>query len=201
MPTPSGLVGLERISHRAALLGRVLDALTQLPLAGAEVTITSGPAAWIARRDALRAGRPGLRPERTVTDDVGFFKYLDLPAGSYGLQAVLPGTRYGSATATTTVATTVPAALTFTLVPTALTGTVNASTPAGPLAMACVRVVDSGELVYTAVNGSYTLSPLEPGTNRRIEISAQRYATVTITVTLTAGQTTTRPPITLTYSP
>jgi hypothetical protein len=64
-----------------------------------------------------------------------------------------------------------------------------------------VRIVDSGEFAYTTANGSYTLSPLEPGTNRRIEISAQRYAAVIITVTLSAGQTTTRPTITLSYSP
>lgn len=201
MSIPAGFLGLERVSHRGALVGRAVDALTQAPLPGVAVAIVSGPAAWTARRDALRAGRPQLQPERYVTDADGFFKYLDLPAGSYVLQAALPGPRYGVASATVTVATTSAASITLSLAPTALTGVVNANTPAGPLAMVRVRVVDSGELTYTTANGSYTLSPLESGTNRRIEISAQRYAAVTITVTLPIGQTTTRAPITLTYTP
>lgn len=198
---PSGFLSLERISHRAALVGRALDALAQTPLAGVEVTITSGPALWIARRDALRTGQPGRRPERAVTDDSGCFKYLDLPPGGYGLQAVLPGTRYVAATGTATVTATGAATVNLALAPTALTGVVRSNTPNALLAMARVRVIDSGEVAYTIANGSYTLSPLEPGTNRLIEISAQRYLAVTITVTLPAGQTTTRPPITLTYTP
>lgn len=191
---------LDRIVHRAALVGRVLDDLARTPLVGVEVTIESGPAEWKARLDALRSGQPRRRPERSVTDVSGGFKYLDLPPGVYALRAVLPGTRYAAATGTATVTASSASGLDLALTPTALTGVVKASAPAGPLAMARVRVVDSGEVAYTIADGSYTLSPLEPGTNRRIEITAQRYAAATMAVTLAAGQTTTAPPITLTHS-
>jgi hypothetical protein len=116
------------------------------------------------------------------------------------LRAVLPGTRYAAATGTATVAASGATALDLALAPTALTGVVQASAPAGPLAMARVRVVDSGEVAYTIADGTYMLSPLEPGTNRQIEITAQRYVAATIAVTLAAGQTTTAPPITLTHT-
>lgn len=193
-----GFLDLDRIVHRAALGGRALDGLKGTPLRGAVVTIESGPPAWTARRDALRSGQPRRQPERCVTDAIGRFRYLDLPPGAYALRAVLPDTRYAAATGTATVTTGGVAILDLALAPTTLTGVVEASAPAGPLAMARVRVVNSGEVAYTFADGSYTLSPLEPGTNRRIEISAQRYAAATLAVTLVAGLTTTAPPITLT---
>lgn len=198
MTVRPGFLALDRIVHRAALIGRVLDGLGRTPLEGAEVTLVSGPAAWTARLDALRAGQPRRRPERLVTDASGFFKYLDLPPGTYALRAALPGTRYAAATGTATVATSGAAAIDLALAPTALAGIVKTGATGGPLAMARVRVVDSGETAYTGADGGYTLSPLEPGTDRKIEISAQRHATQTLAVTLAAGQTTTAVPITLT---
>lgn len=197
---PSGFLSLEQIGHRAALVGRTLDGLAQTPLQGVVVTILSGPPTWTARLNALRSGQPRRMPERSVTDPNGFFRYLDLPPGDYELGAVLAGTRYAPATGSATVVMTGATRVDLALVPTALTGVVSSSAPAGPLAMARMRVVDSGEVAYTAADGSYTLSPLEPGTNRRIEISAQRHVTVTMTVTLAAGQTTTALPITLTHT-
>lgn len=190
----AGFLSLDRISHRAALGGRVVDALSKLPLSGAEVRITNGPAAWKARVTALAAGARVV--DRSTTDSDGFFRYLDLPTGSYELSARLGGTRYAPVTSTVAVGTK-PAALDLALAPTALAGVVNAQLPAGPLPMARVRFVDSGELVYTDANGTFTLSPLEPGTNRTFEVSAQRYVTAVQTVTLLAGKTTTAPLITL----
>ena len=66
--------------------------------------------------------------------------------------------------------------------------------------MARVRFADSDDLGYTAADGSYTLSPIEAGTNRALEVSAQNFITTTQAVTLSQGQTTTAVIITLNHS-
>jgi len=86
------------------------------------------------------------------------------------------------------------------LAPTAVTGNVSADQPLTPLAMARARMLDSGEVTFTAADGSFTLSPVEPGAARVIEFSARGYITVTQTVMLRPGQTTTAPAITLLHS-
>ncbi|HEY0989769.1 MAG TPA: carboxypeptidase regulatory-like domain-containing protein [Kofleriaceae bacterium] len=194
----AGFLMFEPIRHRGSLFGRTVDGLTQAPIPGVAVTIIEGPPAWLARRAALQSARQTARTDRHVTDGNGQFKYLDLPPGTYRLQTPHNGTRYAAATANVTVAaaTTI---VDLVLAPTTLVGVVQACNAASPLAMVRVRVVDSGEVSYTAQDGHYTLSPLEAG-NRTIELSAQRYVTATQVVTLQTGQTTTVPPITLTRS-
>jgi hypothetical protein len=192
---------IDKISHRAALVGRVLDPLSQRVIAGAQVVITSGPAAWTEKLAALQSGRPSLRPDVAVSDSFGFYRYLDLPEGAYALSATIPGagTRYAaSVTGNATVVLTAAVTLDFAFAPTAVTGLVKASAPAGPLPLARVRVVDSGEITHTASDGTYTLSPVEAGTNRVIEFSAQRYVTASLQVTVAQGTTTTASTVTIT---
>lgn len=194
----SGFLTFEAIRHRGSLLGRTIDGRTQAPVAGVEVTLVDGPAAWLTRCAALHDARPLARPDRYFTDGNGQFRYLDLPPGTYRLAAALGGTRYAPGTATATVGT-VTAIVDVALPPTALTGVVQAGSPPLPLAMVRVRVVDTGEVTYTAADGRYVLSPLEAG-DRTLELSAARHATATLPVTLHAGQTTTTSPFTLTRS-
>jgi hypothetical protein len=200
MALPPGFVSIDPIRHRAALVGRVIDQRTQDPLANATVEITDAPAAYKARLATLRQGRPAARPDVIATGDGGVFRWLDLPAGTYTLRASLADTRYAVATITATVVPAAPVFADLALAPTALTGSVLADNPAGPLGMARIRMRDSGEVAFTGPDGSFSLSPIEPGAARVIEFSAQRYATATRTVTLQRGQTTTSPAITLLHS-
>jgi hypothetical protein len=197
MALPPGFLAIERIVHRAALVGRVIDPLTKSSIAGAAVEIVNAPAAFQARLAALRQGRPDARAELTATDASGGFRWLDLPAGDYALRVTVADVRYDAATATVSVPAGAPASIEIALAPTALTGTIRADQPAGPLAMARVRMPDSREQTFTAADGSFTLSPVEPGSARVIELSAQRYVTATRTVTLLRGRTTNLPAVTL----
>jgi hypothetical protein len=196
----AGFLSIGLISHRAALVGRVIDQLTQQPLPAVEVSITDAPAEFKARLAALRHGRPELEPERRTTGDDGSFRWINLPAGAYKLTAATSGKKYATAAATVNVSLGQPAIAEMDLAPTAVTGFVKANSPAGPLAMARVRFVDSGELAYTGADGSFTLSAVEPGTNRTLEFSARRYVTATQAVTLQQGQIVNANPITLNHS-
>ena len=200
MSLPPGFLAIGPIAHRAALVGRVIDKLGQGPLPGVSVEITDSPPAYRTWLATLRQGRPGARPDRIATDGDGRFRWIDLPAGSYTLRASAPDPRYADATATASVVVNAAASVEIALDPTALAGRVNADNPAGPLAMVRVRMRDSGEVTFTAGDGSFTLSPVEPGATRVIELSAQRYVTVTRTVSLQRGQTTTVPTIILSHS-
>jgi hypothetical protein len=200
LPLPLGFLSVDPITHRAALVGHVLDKLDRRPLPEVTVEIIDAPAAYQARLATLRQGRPSARPDRLVTDRHGLFRWLDLPAGTYTLRASLSGTRYAIATTTASVVANTAASVEVLLAPTAVTGAVSADSPAGPLAMVRVRMLDSGEVTFSAADGSFTLSPLEPGAARVIELSAQRYITATRTLTLQQGQTTTTPTITLLHS-
>lgn len=197
--TAPGFLSIGAIAHRAALVGRAIDRLARAPLVGVEVTITDGPAEWLARVAALRLGRPSARPERRITDAAGFVHWLDLPAGAYTLSAAVPGTRYASAAATVNVNIAAPARAELALAPTAVTGLVASDVLAGPLGMARVRFADSGEVTYTAADGSFTLSPVEAGANRALEVSAQNYVAKIQPVTLPIGQVTTAVTITLAH--
>jgi hypothetical protein len=75
----------EIVRHQVAISGRVTDAQTGRAIAGARVSLDSGP--------------------ETFTAADGHFHFLDLPPGPYTLQASVPGagTRYGPAPMTVTV--------------------------------------------------------------------------------------------------
>ncbi|HEX7841152.1 MAG TPA: carboxypeptidase regulatory-like domain-containing protein [Kofleriaceae bacterium] len=200
MAAPPGMLSIDRITHRAALIGRVVDKLDQRVLSQATVEIIDAPVAYKSRLAALRQGRPGASPDRIVTDGNGAFRWLDLPAGDYTLRSSLSDPRYAAATVTASVTADKPASAELALAPTAVIGTISADRPAGPLAMVRVRMLDSGEVTFTAADGRFTLSPVEPGAARVLELSAQGYVTATRTVTLPQGQTTTLPAITLLHS-
>jgi len=200
MAASSGFLPIDKITHRAALAGRVLDRLDQRPLPDVLVEIVEAPDAYRARLEALRQGQPGATPDRLVTDRNGAFRWLDLPAGTYTLRASLSDPRYAAVTMEATVTADAVACADLLLAPTAVTGNVSADQPLNPLAMARARMLDSGEVTFTAADGSFTLSPVEPGAARVIEFSARGYITVTQTVMLQPGQTTTAPAITLLHS-
>src|SRR5213083_2297252 len=64
----------------ALILGRVVDATTNQPIANAVVST-----------GARDAGRAQTTPSNVYTTDAGYFVFRDLPAGSYPLTVVASG--------------------------------------------------------------------------------------------------------------
>lgn len=88
--------------RRAVVIsGRVTDAVTHAPLAGALVEIVNGPAAFLAQRAPLlrnpQWAQQAERLDRRLTRPDGRYYFMDLPAGLYHLRITLPqpAGRYG----------------------------------------------------------------------------------------------------------
>lgn len=105
----AGFLALDASRHQTAIAGRIADATTKQPLAGASVTLSSVPAAFQARLAVLASSLGPKwdtmpeRPDRTLTTFDGAFRFVDLTPGSYGLTVNVPGGKYQSATATAVV--------------------------------------------------------------------------------------------------
>jgi len=160
--------------------GKVMDALTERPLAGAEVEIGLATNGW----------------RRTVcTSPVGLFYFLDLPDGTYTLRAHLPGSgrRRGVATTEATVGKDANGTqhefvfLNLRLPATVLRGTVAAKTGKDKVVMAQVRIKGSGESTYTDPDGRYVLTEIESGP-RVLEVMAPGHKPVSEPVDLTGGE-------------
>lgn len=171
---------IERIRHRAAISGHVVDAVSRTPIAGARVSLVT-PA----------------REFRTRAD--GFYFFIDLPDGNYALRADAPawGSRYGSAS--------VPAVAVgsagngsplfdpraeIALPPTRLTGTVRRSTDSAAVPFTEVRLSASGDKAVCDKDGRYVLFPVEAGA-QGVRVLAPGFAILSASVTLNTGQQTT----------
>jgi len=167
---------LDTIRHQVVLAGRVIDATTKAPLAGALVWLKTGPATWTAWLTARAAGygerweKLPIRPDRQYTAPDGTFRFIDLPAGAYTLAASLPGAgkRYsvveGQATVTApdNEGRVRPAVVELSLPSTSVQGRVllpNGDAMHG----ATVLVLGSGETAFTNADGKYLFAGLEPG--------------------------------------
>jgi hypothetical protein len=191
----------ERVVHRAAIAGRLIDQLSSTPLSDARVTLTEGPREWTDMLKALQEGRPALHPEISKSDAAGWVRFLDLPNGVYKLKAELPntGTRYAAeTTASVTVLPNVPVLIEIPIAPTAVVGKVTFDS--GALALAKVRLVDSEEHTFTAEDGSFTLPAIESGSARKLEFSATRYLTTQQRINVVQGATTAAALVTLVHS-
>lgn len=174
---------VEEVRHLVALAGRVTDAATGQPVAGAQVAITTAPQAFTDRLAPAALGAdPGWaalaeRPDRTLTRADGSFWFIDLPDGSYGLTAGLPasGARYGTVNAAANVARDAqgglkPVLALLAIPPTQVGGTVQGPDQK-PLLLAEIRMLGSGERALTDAAGAYRLLAVEPGT-RTVEATA-----------------------------
>ena len=155
--------------HRAAIAGRVLEAGTGRPLAGARVEIASGPEA--------------------VSAADGFYRFLNLPPGQYMLTASLPrsGSRYGAKAGQVTLAddgqgNAVLETLDLELPATTIKGKVKDPSDQA-VKMAEVRVQGSGESAWSDAQGNYVLSGVEAG-ERNLSVSARGFQKVSEAVTL-----------------
>jgi hypothetical protein len=188
----------EKIRHDVAIAGAVTDAASGAPLAGATVTVESGPAAWtkwLAMQAVVAGARWEMlerRPDRLATDAAGRFVLIDLPAGTYRLRAQAPGpaSRYATATASPRVTSgadgrPVLATADIALKPTRIRGVVTSG--GKPLPMTQVTVVGSRETAWTGTDGSYELRPLETGA-RTLVVTAPGFTPARASVALaTAG--------------
>jgi hypothetical protein len=183
------------VRHAVAIAGRVTEAQTGKPVSGARVRITDGPPAftkWLAAR-AKEYGRRWAamdeRPDRALSRGDGHFHFLDLPDGTYSLEATLPGSgsRFGTAEAAATVSRDAEghinlAAAAISLPATTIKGQITGQDDA-PVVMAEVRVKGSGERVFTDTQGRYLLGGLEAG-ERRVDVAAPGFQPASSTATL-----------------
>lgn len=153
----------EEVRRQVAIAGRVTDAVTCRPLAGAKVTISS----------------PAISFD-LITDSDGHYHALDLPAGIYTISAIFPemGSRYGTSQAQTTVSVNsggriITGKADIGLPPTTLKGKVT-SQNGTPAAMAEISIRGSAERTRSDSEGNYTLSGIEKGI-RQAEAAAMGF--------------------------
>lgn len=174
------------VRHVVALAGRVIDHQTGRPIHSAKVRITAAPQVftnWIeslAKLYGVRWAGMEERPDQTRTAPDGHFHFMDLPDGNYTLTTTLPeaGTRFGTASATTTVTRDsaghiILAATEIRLPPTTVSGLITGQNNS-PVIMAKVLVRGSGEQVFSDTAGYYLLTGLEAG-ERTVEVTARGF--------------------------
>jgi hypothetical protein len=178
--------GIE-VRHQVAIGGRVFDAGSHKPLAGAVVNIVDGPAALkkllAAKAQQYQSHWDAMaeRPDRTRTAADGFFHFLDLPDGPYTLAVAPPGSgnRYAVAQSSTNVSRgkegqLKAAFLEIGIQVTTVHGKVTGAGQKTGLVMAEIRVKGSGERCFSDSRGQYVLAGVEPG-KRTILAAAQGY--------------------------
>lgn len=191
----------EEKRRRVALAGVVVEKESGRPVAGAEVAIESGPAAF----EELRALAPARATTTSAAD--GHFHFLDLPGGTYTVAATVPGTgeRFGVARERTRVRVSREGAVTIgtlalALPTTRITGRVTTA-DGTPVPLAEVRVAGGGdERVLTDSDGRFELAVSEVG-GRRLDVSARGFQHVRTTVQLTRRGTGKAANVTLTPEP
>ncbi|WP_448574198.1 carboxypeptidase regulatory-like domain-containing protein [Trichothermofontia sp.] len=181
------------IRPQVAIAGRVTEIDTEHPLPGVEIRLTTVPPV-LQKRWQLQAlaTQPLTNPTQTRGD--GFFYFLDLPPGEYGLRATVPqgGRRYQAVeqafTLTAQADGTIPPQFLDLVIPTTrLRGTIQ--TAAEPVAMAQIQLVGSGDRVFSNPDGTYQFAALEASPQpRQVQVSAKGYATITQAIVLQAGQ-------------
>jgi hypothetical protein len=192
------------VRHQVAIAGRVIDAGTQKPLAGAEIEIAEMPPAlksalatksmqYGSRWDAMAE-----RPDRARTAADGLFYFLDLPDGQYTVAASVArlGRRYGVAQCEAKVSRDAQGKVKLafkeiSLQATAVHGKVTGPGHEAGVVMAEIRVKGSGERAFSDESGKYVLAGIEPGRRindepgkRTIIVTAQGYRVATKRVTI-----------------
>jgi hypothetical protein len=190
---------LQPARHRVAIAGKVVDARSSRPIAGAVAVIASGPAAfqrWLAIREKQSGARwsdVAARPDRAVTADDGCFCFIDLPDGLYTIAfSGPPELRHGTAQQDFVVQRDSQGDIAVSieqiaLPPTGARGVVKALDTSEPLSLARVRVEGSEEAAYSDASGLFVVSGVQPGA-RRLSISASGYHRGVAAAQITTGE-------------
>jgi hypothetical protein len=173
--------------HRVSIWGKVIDTLTQKPIAGADVRLTKMPAAFAKTLERLAkyAGHErtirAQRPDRTRSRADGLFYFLDLPDGDYEIRALVPNCarRYGEERQQKKVSradTLKGMWVGLALQPTVIRGRIYDAAEKTGVVMAEVRLKGSGERTFSGPRGDFTLGPVEASKSKRtLECFAQGY--------------------------
>jgi len=184
-----------RARHRVSIWGQVVDAVTQKPIAGVDVTLTKMPAAFATTLERLAQyaskewGMRTQRPDRTRSRADGLYYFLDLPDGDYEIRALLPncGRRYGEGSQKKKVSGREQNGsgqealkamwVGLVLQPTVIRGRIYDATKKAGVVMAEVRLKGSGERAFSGTGGEFTLGPIEASekAERTLECFAPGY--------------------------
>lgn len=188
---------LASVRHQVAIAGQVTNAATGQPIAGAQVKLTGGSAAFQARI-ALQESFYGATRATLIESAIdGSFYFLDLPESSlYTITVSLPkaGTRYAESVQATAIRVSCEAeqiqraTVNLALPPTAVSGQIKDSKNE-PVRMATVQLVGSPERTFSDEQGRYLLQELEASDLVAIAVSAQGCEPVTQQISLDRGQT------------
>ncbi len=191
----------EIISHAVAISGQVTDIQTDNLIAGARIDIINGPSEFLSMVD-LQAKSYGRRwqtmqdrPDRKISTGDGHFHFMDLPDGTYTLEAMLPGagSRYGTVQTIASVSRDSLGQLIMTTVeldlpPTTLRGEITDQSSGDPIVMAQVTINGSNESTYSDDLGDYVLIGLETG-SRTLLVSTRGHQPVSQVVNLASAGT------------
>ncbi|WP_437275925.1 carboxypeptidase regulatory-like domain-containing protein [Sorangium sp. So ce375] len=194
-----GFLRIKPAVHRVAIAGKVIDALTSQPIAGAIASITASPGAFQralaihAQQRRAREDDATARPDRAVAAADGCFCFADLPDGAYTVSIAAPaGLRYGVVARAFTVKRDAEGNIAASIVaiplpPTGARGLVKASDTSLPLPLARVRVEGGAETAYCDAAGRFVVSGVQEGA-RRLSISASGYRRDAIAAQISPGQ-------------
>jgi thermitase len=160
-------LSLTRIIVPGTITGRVSDAGSGSPIAGATVT------------DGTRT---------TTTDASGEYTIAGVPPGTYQVTASKEGYESSSLTATVSEGNTAPAdlALTRIVVPGTITGSITDAGSGSPIAGATVTA--NSRTTTTDASGEYTIAGVPPGTYQ-VTASKSGYESSSLIVTVSEGNT------------
>ncbi|MEP7120829.1 MAG: carboxypeptidase-like regulatory domain-containing protein [Byssovorax sp.] len=169
-------------TSKVSIAGRVIDGVTDRPLAGVAVAITTGARA----------------PHQATTAADGAFRFVNLPDGEYTLSFDLPsaGRRYGTTTVGITLKDGAREVRTVKLPPTGIAGKIDypdQDPRSGTSMYPLVRLPGSGEEVYGEADGSYRVLAIEPGLGtppvpRSLIITVPGYEPLAFTALIVRGQ-------------
>lgn len=190
----------ELLSRKVSIAGEITDSNTGKPIKDVIVVLNKYPSAFKSLLE-LKSKQynkewknMGMRPDRTVTDSIGHFHFMDLPAGKYtiGAMAGLRTKRYSEGEIEVDVNDFSDENFKYSkadikLQSTSVKGVITDKSTDEPVVFAEVSIKGSNETSISNIKGEYLLNALEtvPNKPRGLRVTAKGYKTVSKKVSLT----------------